>query len=80
MICVWMRGAPAKIQAVKVVKVDEIKYLRSTIQSNRGCKREVKKRVHAGGVSGVICDRRIAAGAKGNVSNVAQRPAMVYDL
>lgn len=48
-----MRGAPA-IQGVKVVKVDEIKYLGSTIQSNRGCKREVKKRVHAGGVSGVI--------------------------
>lgn len=37
------------VQGVEVVKVDDYKYLRSTVQSNGERRREVKKRVKAEG-------------------------------
>ena len=45
-----------------MAKVEDFKYLGSTVQSNGECGREVKKRVRAGWngwrrLSGVICDR-----------------------
>ena len=69
----------------EVVKVEDFKYLSSTVQSNGECGREVKKRVQAGWsgwrrMSGVICDRRVPARVKGKVYNVALRPAMLYGL
>ena len=69
-----------KIQE-EVAKVEDLKYLGSTVQSNGECGREVKKIVQAGWngwrrMSGVICDRRV----KGNVYKVAVRPAMLYGL
>ena len=50
-----------KRQGQEVMKVEDLKYLSSTIQSNGECGREVKKRVQAGWngwkrMSGVICD------------------------
>ena len=48
----------------------------STVQSNGGRGREVKKRVQAG----VICDRPVSARMKGNVYKVAVRSAMLYGL
>lgn len=36
-----------RMQGVEVAKVDEFKYLGSTVQSNRECAREVKRRVQA---------------------------------
>ena len=46
----------------EVAKVEDFKYLGSTVQSNGECGREVKKREQAGWngwrrMSGVICDR-----------------------
>ena len=69
-----------KMQGEEVAKVDDFKYLGSTVQSNGECGREVKKRVKAGWnvwrrMSGVICDRRVPARVKGKV---AVRPAMLY--
>ena len=66
-----------------MAKVDEFKYLGSTVQSNGDCGREVKKRVQAGWngwrkVSGVISDRRVPANIKGKVYKTAVRPAMLY--
>ena len=68
-----------------MTKVDDFKYLGSTVQSNGECGREVKKRVQAGWngwrrMSGVICDRRVPARVKGKVYKVAVRPAMLYGL
>ena len=68
-----------------MAKVDDFKYLGSTVQSNGECGREVKKRVQAGWngwrrMSGVICDRRVPARVKGKVYKVAVRPAMLYGL
>ena len=74
-----------KMQGEEVAKVEDFKYLGSTVQSNGECGREVKKRVQAGRngwrrMSGVICDRRVPARVKGKVYRVAVRPAMLYGL
>ncbi|XP_051790978.1 uncharacterized protein LOC127529870 [Erpetoichthys calabaricus] len=74
-----------RMQGVELVKVDEFKYLGSTVQSNGGCGREVKKRVQAGWngwrrVSGMICDRRVSARVKGKVYRTVVRPAMLCGL
>ena len=74
-----------KMQGEEVAKVEDLKYLGSTVQSNGECGREVKKRVQAGWngwrrMSGVICDRRVPARVKGKVYKVAVRPAMLYGL
>ena len=55
------------------------------MQESGSCEREVKRRVQAGWngwreVSGVICDRRLPARAKGKVYSSVVRPAMVYGL
>ena len=43
------------------------------VQSNRERERELKKRVHEGGIvgrmSGVICERRVSARVKGKVTS-----------
>ena len=59
-----------KMQGEEGAKVEDFKYLGSTVQSNGECGREVKKRVPAGlngwrRMSGVICDRREPARVKG---------------
>lgn len=41
-------GGMVRMQGVEMAKVDEFKYLGSTVQSNRECRGEVKKRVQAG--------------------------------
>ena len=74
-----------KMENAKVPRVEEFKYLGSTMQESGSCEREVKKRVQAGWngwrrVSGVICDRRLPARVKGKVYSSVVRPAMVYGL
>ncbi|KAK3560369.1 hypothetical protein QTP86_006453 [Hemibagrus guttatus] len=74
-----------RLQGEDVKKVQEFKYLRSTVQSNGECGKEVKKRVQAGWngwrkVSGVLCDRKISARIKGKVYRTVVRPAMLYGL
>ena len=71
-----------KMQGEEVAKVEDFKYLGSTIQSNGEYGREVKKIVQAGWIGwrrmpGVICDRRVPATEKGKVYKVAVRPAML---
>ncbi|KAK3509719.1 hypothetical protein QTP70_008457 [Hemibagrus guttatus] len=74
-----------RLQGEEVKKVQEFKYLESTVQSNGECGKEVKKRVQAGWngwrkVSGVLCDRKISARIKGKVYRTVVRPAMLYGL
>ncbi|KAK3520961.1 hypothetical protein QTP86_034717 [Hemibagrus guttatus] len=74
-----------RLQGEEVKKVQEFKYLGSTVQSNGECEKEVKKRVQAGWkgwrkVSGVLCDRKISARIKGKVYRTVMRPAMLYGL
>ena len=56
-----------------MAKVDDFKYLGSTVQLTGECGREVKKIVEAGWyrwrrMSGVICDRRVPARVTGKVT------------
>ncbi|KAK3511554.1 hypothetical protein QTP70_009660 [Hemibagrus guttatus] len=74
-----------RLQGEDVKKVQEFKYLGSTVQSNGECGKELKKRVQAGWngwrkVSGVLCDRKISARIKGKVYRTVVRPAMLYGL
>ncbi|KAK3566754.1 hypothetical protein QTP86_004437 [Hemibagrus guttatus] len=74
-----------RLQGEEVKKVQEFKYLGSTVQSNGESGKEVKKRVQAGWngwrkVSGVLCDRKISARIKGKVYRTVERPAMLYGL
>ena len=74
-----------KMEGEEVAQVENFKYMGSIVQSNGKCRRDVKKRVHAGWnglrrMSGVICDRRVPARMKGKVYNVAVRSAMLYGL
>lgn len=78
-------GNVLQMQGIEVTKVDQFKYLGSTVQSNGECGREVKKRIQAGWngwrrVSGVICDRKIAPRVKGRMYKSVVRPAMLYGL
>ena len=86
-MCVHERqvNGTVEVQGEEVAKVEDFKYLGSTVQSNGACGIEVKKRVQAGWngwrrMSGVICDRRVPATVKRNVYRVAVRPAMLYGL
>ncbi|KAK3510351.1 hypothetical protein QTP70_004935 [Hemibagrus guttatus] len=74
-----------RLQGEEVKKVQEFKYLGSTVQSNGEYEKEVKKRVQAGWngwrkVSGVLCDQKISARIKGKVYRTVVRPAMLYGL
>ncbi|KAK3570249.1 hypothetical protein QTP86_017124 [Hemibagrus guttatus] len=74
-----------RLQGEEVKKVQEFKYLGSTVQSNGECEKEVKKRVQAGWngwrkVLGVLCDRKISVRIKGKVYRTVVRPAMLYGL
>ncbi|KAK3569376.1 hypothetical protein QTP86_026882 [Hemibagrus guttatus] len=74
-----------RLQGEEVKKVQEFKYLGSTVQSNGECEKEVKKRVQAGWngwrkVLGVLCDQKISARIKGKVYRTVVRAAMLYGL
>ncbi|KAK3536535.1 hypothetical protein QTP86_013862 [Hemibagrus guttatus] len=67
-----------RLQSEEVKKVQEFKYLGSTVQSNGECGKEVKKRVQAGWngwrkVSGALCDRKISARIMGKVYRTVVR-------
>ena len=86
-MCVNKRqdNGTVRMQGEDVAKVDDFKYLGSTVQSNGECGREVKKRVQAGWngwrrMPAVICDRQIPARVEGKVPKIAVRIAMVYGL
>ena len=78
-------GGLVRLQGNAMSKVEEFKYLGSTVQGNGECEREVRRRVQAGWygwrkVSGVLCDRRIPARLKGKVYKTVVRPALMYGL
>ena len=84
-MCVRGDGEMVLLQGVEVPKVKEFRYLGSTVQCNGDCGSKVERRVQAGWnnwrrVSGVICNRRLSACAKGKVYKTVVRPAMLYGL
>ena len=78
-------GGMVKMQGVEVVRMDELKYLGSTSQSNGQSTGEMNQRVPAWSrgwrqVSGAICDRSITAREKGKVYKMVVKPATTYVL
>ena len=74
-----------KMQGEEVPKMENFKYMGSTVQSKGECGREVKKILQAGWngwrrMSGVICDRRVPTGVKGKMYKVTLIPATLYGL
>ena len=61
-----------RMQGQKLKKVEEFKYLGSTVEQSVGTEREVAKRIQAGWtawrkITGVLCDRRVPAKVKGRM-------------
>ncbi|KAK3569634.1 hypothetical protein QTP86_002579 [Hemibagrus guttatus] len=86
-MCVNARegSGTVRLQGEEVKKVQEFKYLGSTVQSNGECGKEIKKQVQAGWngwrkVPGVLCYRKISARIKGKVYKTVVRPAILYGL
>ncbi|KAK3527894.1 hypothetical protein QTP86_010986 [Hemibagrus guttatus] len=86
-MCVNKRegSGTVRLQGEEVKKVQEFKYLGSTVQSNGECEKEVKERVQAGWngwrkVSGGLCDRKISARIMGKVYRTVVRLVMLYGL
>ena len=78
-------GEMMKMQGHEVARVDEFKYLGSTVQENGDSGKEVKKRVQAGWngwrkISGVLCDRKLSARIKGKIYRTIVRSALMYGL
>ena len=73
------------LQKEELKKVNEFKYLGTTMESNGEYSREVKNRIQVGWsnwrrVSAVIHDRRVPAKVKGKVYKTVVRPSMLYGL
>ena len=71
-MCVNERQVNGTVKMQEVAKVEDFKYLGSTVQRNGEGGREVKKRVRAGcngwrRMSGVICDRQVPDRVKGKM-------------
>lgn len=62
------------------MKAGKLKYLVSNIKSNGESKRELKKRVQAGGMGGKRCDSGRGDEAKGKVCKMVVRPAVMYSF
>ena len=74
-----------KLQGEKLKRVEEFKYLGSTVQMDGGTGREVQKRIQAGWgtwrkIMTVFCDRRVPPKLKGRLYKVMVRPAMLYGI
>jgi len=68
-----------------IKKVEEFKYLGSTMQSDGGAEKEVSKRIQSGWnnwkkLTGVICDKKVPEKVKGKLHKVVVQPAMLYGM
>ncbi|XP_047480558.1 uncharacterized protein LOC125033219 [Penaeus chinensis] len=73
------------MQGLKLNRVQEFKYLGSTLQSDGASDKEVGKRIQAGWnawrkITGLLCDRRVPAKLKGRIFKTIVRPAMLYGM
>ena len=77
--------ATIRLGETNIKRVQEFKYLGSTLDSEGEMDKETKHRVQSGWnncrkVSGVLCDRRVPIKLKGKVHKVVVRPPLTYGL
>jgi len=73
------------MQGASLNRVEEFKYLGSTVQANGGSEKEVSRRIQARWAAwrktaGIMCDRGVPARVKGKLYKTCVRPAMVYGM
>ena len=78
-------GEELKLQGEKVKRAKNFKYLGSTVSTNGRCEEEVRTSIQTGWmiwkkVSGVLCDRKLSARAKGKMYKSVVRPAMLHGM
>ena len=66
-------------------RVNQFKYLGSTVQDDGGSEAEVAKRIQAGWnnwrkVTGILCDKKVSPKVKGKIHKTMVRPAILYGL
>ena len=81
--CGWWRRVEAARRKGK--ESENFKYLGSTVSSDGRGEEKVMKRIQAGWmswkkVSGVLCDRKLSARAKGKMYNSVVTSAMLYGM
>jgi len=69
----------------RMPRVDEFKYLGSTITNNGTVDKEIKKRTEAGWrnwkkMTGVLCDKKVPINVKGKIHKTIVQPAMTYAM
>ncbi|XP_047492005.1 uncharacterized protein LOC125041211 [Penaeus chinensis] len=74
-----------EMQGLKLNRVQEFKYLGSTVQSDGASIKEIGKRIQAGWnawrkITGLLCDRRVPAKLKGRIFKTMVRPVMLYGM
>ena len=74
-----------RMQGEVVPRVQDFKYLGSTVQDDCGANREVTKRIAADWMSwkkvtGVVCDKKVPSKVKGKIYKVVVRPALLYGM
>ena len=77
--------ATIQLGNVNIRRVNEFRYLGSTLDSAGEMDKEIKHRVQAGWnnwrkVTGVICDKKVPLTLKGKVHKAVVRPALAYGL
>ena len=78
-------GEELKLQGENVKRVNNFKYLGSTVSSDERCEEEVRRRIQAGWmgwkkVPGVLYDRKLSARVKGKMYKRVVRPVMLYGI
>jgi len=86
--CICVSGAAkgsVEMEARHVPRVEEFKYLGSTLQTDGGVKGEVNQRVQCGWnnwrtMSNILCDKKISKRVKGKIHKMTIQPVMLYGL
>ena len=82
-LCLGSQEDQVHMEGSQLKRVEDFKYLGSTVQMDGGMEKEVAKRIQAGWgawrkVTGIMCDRKVPAAVKGRMYKTMIRPAMLY--
>ena len=84
-LCLGSQEDQVHMEGSQLKRVEDFKYLGSTVQMDVGTEKEVAKRIQAGWgawrkVTGIMCDRKVPEAVKGRMYKTMIRPAMLYGM